>query len=45
MIAVFIRRGPLGFLDARRPEVSRAHSRVENLSELPDAFSSAHLIA
>ncbi len=45
MIAVFIRRGPWGFLHARSPEVARAHLRIENLSELPDALTHARLIA
>jgi HAD superfamily hydrolase (TIGR01662 family) len=45
MITVFIRRGPWGFLDARRPEVVQAHLRIENLSELPEALERARLIA
>jgi HAD superfamily hydrolase (TIGR01549 family) len=35
MKAVFIRRGPWGFIHARRPEVARAHARIESLAELP----------
>jgi len=38
MIAVFIRRGPWGYLHALRPEVSRAHVRIESLEELPEAL-------
>jgi len=38
MIAVFIRRGPWGYLHARRPEAARAHVRIESLGELPDAL-------
>ena len=38
MITVFIRRGPWGFLHARRPEMAQAHLRIENLGELPDAL-------
>lgn len=39
MVAVFIRRGPWGYLHARRPESARAHLRIESLSELPDALA------
>jgi HAD superfamily hydrolase (TIGR01549 family) len=35
MKAVFIRRGPWGFIHARRPEVARADARIESLAELP----------
>jgi|SRR5215467_6300679 len=45
MIAVFIRRGPWGFLHSRRPEAARAHLRTEDLNELPDALARARLIA
>jgi FMN phosphatase YigB (HAD superfamily) len=38
MIAVFIRRGPWGYLHAGRPEAARAHVRIESLDELPDAI-------
>jgi HAD superfamily hydrolase (TIGR01662 family) len=38
MVAVFIRRGPWGFLHARQPEVALAHLRIESLGELPDAL-------
>ena len=39
MIAVFIRRGPWGYLHAQRPEAARAHLRIEGLAELPDALA------
>ncbi|HXI41719.1 MAG TPA: HAD family hydrolase [Bryobacteraceae bacterium] len=45
MVAVFIRRGPWGFLHARLPDIAKAHVRVENLTELPDALVRARLIA
>jgi FMN phosphatase YigB (HAD superfamily) len=38
MIAVFIRRGPWGYLHARRPEAARAHLRIDSLSELGAAL-------
>ncbi len=38
MVSVFIRRGPWGFLHANKPEVSRAHIRLESLIALPDAL-------
>ncbi|SPF32999.1 HAD-superfamily hydrolase, subfamily IA, variant 1 [Candidatus Sulfopaludibacter sp. SbA4] len=41
MIAVFIRRGPWGYLHARRPEIARAHLRIESLGELPEALTVA----
>jgi FMN phosphatase YigB (HAD superfamily) len=41
MIAVFLRRGPWGWLHAQRPEAARAHLRIESLTELPDALLSA----
>jgi HAD superfamily hydrolase (TIGR01549 family) len=40
LIAVFIRRGPWGFLHAQRPEATNAHLRIDSLSELPSAFES-----
>ena len=38
MIAVFLRRGPWGFLHASRPEAARAHLRLDSLAELPAAL-------
>lgn len=40
MVAVFIRRGPWGWIHARRPEVERAHLRLDSLAELADALTS-----
>ena len=34
LVAVFIRRGPWGFVHATRPEVSRADLRIDSLDEL-----------
>ncbi len=42
MVSVFIRRGPWGFLHANKPEVSRAHIRLESLIALPDALEKWH---
>lgn len=36
--AVFIRRGPWGFLHAQKPEAARAHPRIESLAELLDVL-------
>jgi len=36
MLAVFIRRGPWGYLQANHPDVARAGIRLDSLSELPD---------
>jgi HAD superfamily hydrolase (TIGR01549 family) len=36
MVSVFIRRGPWGFLDANKPDISKVHVRLESLAELPD---------
>lgn len=35
MFAVFLRRGPWGYLHARRPDVSAAHAAIDSLSQLP----------
>lgn len=39
MVAVFIRRGPWGEVQARHADVARAHVRIESLDELPEALS------
>lgn len=39
MTAVFIRRGPWGWMHAERPEIDQAHLRLETLADLPDALS------
>lgn len=38
MVAVFLRRGPWGYLYAGHPEAARAHIRLDSLAELPDAL-------
>jgi FMN phosphatase YigB (HAD superfamily) len=41
MFAVFIRRGPWGYLHAQCPDVGRAHLRIDSLGELPEALSAS----
>ncbi|HEY4044010.1 MAG TPA: HAD family hydrolase [Rhodopila sp.] len=36
MKAVFVRRGPWGWMHAELPEIERAHLRLETLRDLPD---------
>ena len=36
MVAVFLRRGPWGFVHARRPAAQRAHIRIDSLAELKE---------
>ncbi len=43
MVAVFLRRGPWGFLHAQLPGVEQAHLRLESLAELPSALRSVRL--
>jgi HAD superfamily hydrolase (TIGR01549 family) len=38
MLAVFVRRGPWGYVHAHWPEAARADLRVESLAEVPDAL-------
>lgn len=38
MHAVFIRRGPWGYVQARWPEMSQVKNRIESLAELPDVL-------
>ena len=40
MTAVFVRRGPWGYVHARWPEAALADARIENLSELPAVLRS-----
>jgi HAD superfamily hydrolase (TIGR01662 family) len=40
MVAVFVRRGPWGYIHAVHPDVAQAHIRIESLDELPE-----HLMA
>ncbi len=39
MAAVFIRRGPWGWMHAERPDIERAHIRLETLADLPDRLA------
>jgi len=39
MVSIFIRRGPWGYIHARRPGAERAHIKIESLAELPAALS------
>jgi len=38
MLAVFLRRGPWGFLQAEHPAAARAHIRLDTLDALPQAL-------
>ena len=38
MLAVFLRRGPWGFLQAEHPNAARAHLRLDSLDALPQAL-------
>jgi HAD superfamily hydrolase (TIGR01549 family) len=38
MTAVFIRRGPWGWMHAERPEIDQAHVRLDSLADLPAAL-------
>jgi phosphoglycolate phosphatase-like HAD superfamily hydrolase len=35
MLAVFLRRGPWGYLHAQRPEAAQADIRLDSLTDLP----------
>jgi len=39
MVAVFLRRGPWGYINAAHPDVTRAHLRIESLDELPERLT------
>jgi HAD superfamily hydrolase (TIGR01549 family) len=39
MASVFVQRGPWGWMHAERPEIERAHIRVESLLDLPDRLA------
>src|SRR5712691_7452120 len=39
MVAVFLRRGPWGVIQATSPDVGEADLRIDSLDELPDALS------
>lgn len=38
MVAVFLRRGPWGWMHAERPEIAEAHLRLDGLAGLPEAL-------
>src|SRR6266498_5194996 len=38
MVAVFLRRGPWGYIQADRPEAALAQIRINSLAELPEAL-------
>jgi len=40
MTAVFVRRGPWGYVHAGWPEAARADARIDSLADLPDALRS-----
>jgi len=39
MVAVFLRRGPWGWMHAERPEIAQAHLHLDDLQTLPDALA------
>jgi HAD superfamily hydrolase (TIGR01549 family) len=39
MVAVFVRRGPWGYIYATHPEVARAHLRIASLDDLPERLT------
>ena len=39
MVAVFLRRGPWGWMHAERPEIAQAHLHLDDLLTLPDALA------
>ena len=39
MVAVFVRRGPWGWMHAELPAIERAHIRVSDLMDLPDRLT------
>ena len=39
MTAVFVRRGPWGWMHAEKPGIEAAHLRLEGLAELPQALA------
>jgi HAD superfamily hydrolase (TIGR01549 family) len=41
MVAVFLRRGPWGYLQADRPEAALARIRIDSLAELPEALQNS----
>ena len=45
LVAVFLRRGPWGVIQATWPEAARADLRIESLEELPGALSRLRPVA
>ena len=41
MTAVFVRRGPWGWMHAEKPEIEQAHIRLDSLLDLPDRLEAA----
>ena len=39
MKAVFVRRGPWGWMHAELPDIERAHLRLETLLDLPERLA------
>lgn len=39
MTAVFVRRGPWGWMHAEKPEIEQAHIRLDSLLDLPDRLA------
>ena len=39
MVAVFVRRGPWGYIHATHPEVARAHLGIASLDDLPERLT------
>jgi HAD superfamily hydrolase (TIGR01549 family) len=39
MCAVFVRRGPWGWMHAEKPEIEQAHIRLDSLLDLPDRLA------
>ena len=41
MMAVFVKRGPWGWMHAELPGIQQAHMRLDNLLDLPDRLAAA----
>jgi FMN phosphatase YigB (HAD superfamily) len=39
MTAVFVKRGPWGWMHAEKPEIEKAHIRIDSLLDLPDRLA------
>jgi HAD superfamily hydrolase (TIGR01549 family) len=42
MVAVFVRRGPWGYIHAAHPDVAQAHLKIASLEELPESLTLIH---